>query len=88
MTHWMFNCKEVSRKVSLSLDTSLPLHQRVMIRMHLLMCRYCIRLRKQLLILRKAVRLEKIPEDTGGQPEGLSGATRERIKKAVREALP
>jgi hypothetical protein len=84
----MFNCKEVSRKVSLSLDTSLPLHQRVMIRMHLLMCRYCNRLREQLLILRKAVRLEKIPEDTGDQPEGLSGATRERIKKAVREALP
>jgi hypothetical protein len=84
----MFNCKEVSRKVSLSLDTSLPLHQRVMIGMHLLMCRYCNRLRKQVLMLRKAVRLEKIPEDTGSQPEGLSGATRERIKKAVREALP
>ena len=84
----MFNCKEVSQKVSLSLDTALPFHQRLMIRMHLLMCKYCDRLREQLLILRKAVRLENIPEDAGGQPGLLSEATRERIKRALREALP
>ena len=88
MIHWMFNCKEVSRKVSLSLDASLPLHHRLMIGMHLLMCKYCNRLRKQLLILRNAVRLEKIHEDPDGRPDSLSEATRERIKRAVREALP
>lgn len=52
------------------------------------MCKYCNRLRKQLLILRKAIRLEIIPEDAGGQPDSLSEATRERIKRALREALP
>jgi hypothetical protein len=84
----MFNCKEVSRKVSLSMDTSLSLHHRLMIRMHLLMCKYCNRLRQQLLILRKAVRLESIPDDAGGQAASLSEATRERIRRAVREATP
>ena len=88
MLHWMFNCKEVSRTVSLSMDTALPLHHRLMIRMHLLMCKYCNRLRKQLLTLREAVRLESLPGDAGGQPETLSEATRERIKRAVREAMP
>jgi len=88
MLHWMFNCKEVSEKVSLSMDAALPIHHRMMITMHLLMCKYCNRFRKQLMILRKAVRLEKLPEDEPGQPGSLSKATRERIKKAVRETLP
>jgi len=85
MIHWMFNCKEVSEKVSLSMDASLPVHHRMMITMHLLMCKYCNRFRKQLMILRNAIRLEKLPEDDPAQPGSLSNATRERIKKALRE---
>ena len=88
MMHWMFNCKEVSEKVSLSMDASLPVHHRMMITIHLLMCKYCNRFRKQLMILRNAVRLEKLPKDDPGQPDSLSEATRERIKKAVRELPP
>jgi len=53
--------------------------------MHLLMCKYCNRFRKQLMILRNAIRLEKLPEDDPAQPGSLSNATRERIKKALRE---
>jgi hypothetical protein len=41
MNHWMFRCKDVSQKVSLSMDMSLPLHHRLAIRVHLVMCRYC-----------------------------------------------
>jgi len=85
MIHWMFNCKEVSERVSLSMDASLPVHHRMMITMHLLMCKYCNRFRKQLMILRNAIRLEKRPEDDPAQPGSLSNATRERIKKALRE---
>ena len=88
MAHWMFNCKEVSEKVSLSMDISLPIHQRMMIRMHLLMCKYCNRFRKQLMIMRDAVRLEKPPPDDPCQTEILSDSCRERIKKAVREMMP
>jgi hypothetical protein len=81
----MFNCKEVSEKVSLSMDASLPVHHRLMITMHLLMCKYCNRFRQQLMILRNAIRLEKLPEDDPARPVSLSNATRERIKKAIRE---
>lgn len=88
MLHWMFNCKEVSEKVSLSMDASLPVHHRMMITMHLLMCKYCDRFRKQLIILRNAIRLEKLPEDDPALAGSLSKSTRERIKKAVREAPP
>ena len=70
------------------MDASLPVHHRMMITMHLLMCKYCNRFRKQLMILRNAIRLEKLPEDDPAWPVSLSNATRERIKKAVREVRP
>ena len=67
------------------MDASLPVHHRMMITMHLLMCKYCNRFRKQMMILRNAIRLEKLPEDDPARPASLSNATRERIKKALRE---
>ena len=88
MIHWMFNCKEVSEKVSISMDESLPVHHRIMLNIHLLMCKYCNRFRKQLLVMRNALRFEKITEDEPGQPGSLSEATRERLKKAVKAVLP
>jgi len=88
MIHWMFNCKEVAEKVSRSMDAALPIHHRMMITIHLLMCKYCNRLKKQLMILRHAVRLEEFSEADPSQQGSLSKATRERIKKAVREILP
>ncbi len=56
MKHWMFRCNDVSQKVSQSLDASLPFHHRMAVRMHLLMCRYCARFRRQLIMLRTVSR--------------------------------
>ena len=80
MHHWMFNRKEVTRMVSESLDRKLPLHQRMGIRIHLLMCKFCSRYRRQLLILREAMRFQaKYGEDT--EPSlTLPPEARERIK--------
>ena len=83
----MFNCQEVSKKVSQSMDTSVPVHHRIMINFHLMMCKYCNRLRKQLMILKKAVQLEKIPDIDNLRSETLSDAARERIKRAIGKAL-
>jgi len=69
-------------------DAAPPVHHRMMITIHLLMCKYCNRFRKQPMILRNAVRLEKLPEDHPSPPGSLSKATRARIKKAVREIPP
>jgi hypothetical protein len=80
MTHWMFRCREVSRKVSQSMDTPLPLHQRIAIRIHLMMCRYCARFRRQILALRK------ISRHIGDPPSGemLSPAAKTQIKQTLR----
>ena len=84
MTHWMFRCKDVSHKVSLSMDATLPLHQRMAIWMHLLMCRYCFRFRKQLKILRKLSRVTVHGPSDDPPQASLSMASRARIKKKLR----
>jgi hypothetical protein len=85
MDHWMFNCKEVTRMVSESLDRKLPLHQRIGIRMHLLMCRFCSRYRKQLLLLRETMRLYDMQRVGLETPVTLPEEARERIKLSLRQ---
>lgn len=87
MKHWMFNCKDVSKKVSESMDRKLPFHQRMFIRIHLMMCKYCSRFKRQLMILRKMSRMETIfPKDIQ-QSMVLSMEARERMKKSLRSFL-
>ena len=85
MSHWMFNCKEVSKMVSESMDRKFPLHHRILMTVHLFMCRYCNRFKKQLLILRNAVECEDIHEENLGRSPSLSKETHERIKQAMRD---
>lgn len=87
MSHWMFNCRDVSKKVSDSMDVNLPFHYRLQVKIHLLMCKYCNRLKNQLLILRKTARLEDLPEDEIYRAQSLSKETRERIKRAMRDLV-
>jgi hypothetical protein len=87
MRHWMFNCREISHLVSEALDRQLPPTQRAAIHLHLAMCRYCARFKKQLLALRAA---SSLPPQTPGddrEPSGkLPEEARLRIKKALQNA--
>jgi len=87
MNHWMFRCKDVTRKVSQSMDTRLPFFHRVAIRIHLSMCRYCARFRRQLIMLREMSRHVEGTRPTIEMPDKLSKESKERIKKALR-SLP
>ena len=85
MLHMGFNCKEVSKMVSESMDRKLPLHRRLLIAAHLFMCKYCNRFKKQLLILRNAAGLENFHEEDLGDSPSLSKDSRDRIKQAMQE---
>jgi len=86
MSHWMFNCKDVSKKVSKSIDQTLPFPERMMISIHLWMCKYCRRFKKQLLILRTAIRLADRSGDDADMSPSLPLEIRDRIKQAMRNA--
>jgi hypothetical protein len=87
MKHWMFNCNEVSQKVSESMDRVLPFHQQMMIRIHLQMCRNCARFRDQLLLIRKAIRTEEDPNEDLKPSESSFSEPRKRIKQKLRDHL-
>ncbi len=82
----MLSCRDVTRLISESMDTSLPFGKRTGVRVHLLMCKFCARYRRQLLLIRETVRrFVATEEKPGGAPgETLSEEARERIKKSLR----
>ena len=84
MTHWMFNCKDVSHKISESMDMHLPYQQRLLIRFHLLMCRYCARFRRQLIFMKKLSRHKDATEKVPPSEMTLSAQARERISKLLK----
>ncbi len=88
MAHWMFNCKEVSKHVSEAMDRCLPLHQRMMIRMHLAMCRFCRRTSRQMQCLRDIARDPRLQEAGMDESVSLSPEACERIKENLRSQDP
>ena len=81
----MFNCRKVSQMVSESLDRKLPLHQQVMIKTHLMMCRYCFRFKKQLDLIRLICRKDTMPPDDRDSPVTLTNEACERIKSKIKK---
>ena len=84
---WMYNCKEVSEMVSESMDRALPFYQRVLMRMHLLMCKYCTRCREHFETLRAASRYEELHGKELDDSHALSNDCKERIKEFLKNHL-
>ena len=82
----MLSCKDVTRLISESMDRSLPLGKRVGVRLHLLICNFCSRYERQLLLIRETVRRLAATVEAPGEPSGgtLSVEARERIRESIR----
>ncbi|MDX1814381.1 MAG: zf-HC2 domain-containing protein [Thermodesulfobacteriota bacterium] len=82
----MLSCRDVTRLISRSMDTSLPVGKRIGVRVHLLICRFCARYEKQLLLIRETVRRVAAAEDLPGglSAEALSEDARGRIRESLR----
>jgi hypothetical protein len=82
----MLSCKDATRLISQSMDATLPIGKRIGVRVHLLICIYCTRYERQLLLIRETLRrlaaTEDRPEWQAGQI--LSPEARDRIKKSLR----
>jgi predicted anti-sigma-YlaC factor YlaD len=76
----MLTCKDVSRLVSESLEHPLPLHQRMGVQLHLMMCSMCRVYKRQMLLLRVALRTYARREPS----EHLSKEAHQRIKNALK----
>ncbi|MGE5190456.1 MAG: zf-HC2 domain-containing protein [Gemmatimonadota bacterium] len=81
----MLSCKDATRLISQSMDVTLPVGQRIGLRLHLLICKFCLRYRRQLLVIREALRdFDAAAVRPGGRAgETLSEDARERIRKSL-----
>jgi hypothetical protein len=88
----MLTCREASQLISESLDKPLTLRQRMSLKVHLLMCRYCTRFQRQMLFLRDVLHRTAHEESGDAYPESsdisLTPEARERIKASVKRASP
>ncbi len=83
----MPSCKEVSRLVSESMETKLPLHKRIGLWMHLSMCRLCKGFARQLRVIQAAAKQHgESEDDTSLADATLSDDARERIRRAAQNA--
>lgn len=76
------NCRHASRLQSEALDHPLPFFQRLGLRIHLFLCKWCRRYGKQIRFLRNAAR-EHPDELADPSRQTLSDAARERMKQRL-----
>jgi hypothetical protein len=82
----MINCRQATRLVSQAMDTKLPWHRRLAVRIHLLYCVWCRRYAAQLQLLRKAAK--QLPkEDLDTSAHKLSDDAKKRMCARLNEAL-
>ena len=81
----MLSCEEVTRLVSESLDRPLPLRVRLSVQIHLFLCQWCDRFRRQLLFIRQALRRGAAHLEDHDLPAlpSLSPDARERMKRSL-----
>jgi len=77
------NCKAAARLQSEALDHRLTFRQRVGLRFHLMLCKWCRRYGKQIMFVRNAAKAHP-DEMATAVPERLSEAARERIRQKLR----
>jgi hypothetical protein len=78
-----YSCKEVTRLQSVALDGRLSLPDRMSLRCHLLLCKWCRRYGRQIKFLR-AVAREDAQDGHPAPARGLSPEARERIQQRLR----
>lgn len=76
-------CKRATALISVALDGQLPLHLRLLLRLHLRACAACLRFSQQLLLLRQLVRQRTRTAPTMATTATLTPAARTRLKRAL-----
>jgi predicted anti-sigma-YlaC factor YlaD len=78
-------CKRAAALLSASLERSLPLGERLLLRLHLRVCSACARYKRQLQLLRSVIRqrARRSEEQTGPDVPALTPDARDRLKRSL-----
>tara|TARA_R110002073_G_scaffold27840_5_gene89109 strand:- start:1045 stop:1320 length:276 start_codon:yes stop_codon:yes gene_type:complete len=82
----MLSCKEISKLISDSIESPLPLRKRMELWMHLRLCRLCSSFRRDVVYLHDQMQQHAadFSENSEGETEKLPLDARLRIKQAIR----
>ena len=78
-------CRDISALISRAQDASLPLRERLAVKLHLCYCKACRKLNRQLRLLGEALRRAADTADEADAPSlpGLSEEARRRIERSL-----
>jgi hypothetical protein len=79
----MLSCKEVSRIVSESMDRSVTMSESLEMKMHLFMCKFCSRFKRQLFSIRKTMRAHAALMEEVEDSVTLCAEAKERMKRLI-----
>lgn len=82
----MLTCKQTSELISARYDRKLGLGERVSLRLHLWMCKYCSAVARQIDLIQRLVGLKAAVEPSSWIRAPLPAAARERIAESIRRA--
>jgi len=82
-------CRDVVRRLSDEMERPLPFHTRIAVRLHFLICTWCVRYHEQIRLIRTMLRSTE-PDSPTRTPADRSGArlsdeARERLKRLTRQ---
>jgi hypothetical protein len=77
----IFSCQYVSQLISQSMDRALPFYQRILMHLHLMMCKYCAICREQFETIRTACGHEELTGAELDASRAISNDGKERLKK-------
>lgn len=81
---WLPTCKETTELASRAMDERLPFGDRMAMRMHLAICKNCMRFTRQLQDMRRLLRSETTANDDA---PGLTPDARRRIASELQNRL-
>jgi len=78
------SCRDIGKLTSRAMDESLPLGQRIKLRVHLMMCKWCRRNARQLFAIRAFLRLDDVdhPDHDMRMPEPVQKRLQQFINQA------
>ncbi|MBA3246494.1 MAG: hypothetical protein H0T63_00260 [Pyrinomonadaceae bacterium] len=78
-------CKEIAPVMSESLERRLSARERVVLKLHLLVCEFCVRYLDQIILMHRALRARtaQLDEPPATPATSLPPAARERLKRAL-----
>jgi hypothetical protein len=83
----MMSCEEASFYISKNLDTDIGFRKKMSLRMHVIMCKYCMRFEKELNFISKKIQQFTSGKENTAPSHTLSDEKKDKLQQLIEEKL-